>query len=460
MQKFLLVGPWNKVLKEIGALIVTDLYEANYHFERQSIDVIGVNSTVMLERKFPELINQWKSKNPALQLTLVIPGDFSQKLLLDLQTKYQFFKIFQNYSDPTIETYLNLALEKAGLEKQYESYQKLWDDQNRQLDTLQSTLQEKIEKRTKFLVDSRRKLFLTNARIESFRKAITAVYLAPTEKELERNLNEELLRAFDIQWIKVVRSPYNKDFEKQSQDNLDFHYLKIPLHHNNQDIGSIFFMRSLSKPFIKEETEFLSRLAEAVSLSLDRIEQAKRLNEIHKYWKDLFQAITDPILLIDEEFNIIQTNKQHVEKNVKCYQFLFQKDSPCETCKRGTNFEIKHSAFDGKDYSVSGQNIQLEGATYSIHFYRDTTAENKLKETIAAMAPKAELGILSSSLAHEINNPLSGLLSFTQIMLMDLNRSHPLFDDLKLIEKSVKMCSDKINQLLVQARFGQKESDF
>lgn len=449
IHKFLLVGPWPKYLTEMGAVIVNDLYEANYQFDRSQIDVLGINLTAMLEKRFFDLFIKWKQNNPHLQIVAVIPSDFSKKALLDLQWKYSFVKIFTSYSDKSLERYLNLSLERSYQEKQFESYKSLLEEQNQNLVKLRLSLDEKIEKRTKFLVESRRKLFLTNIRIETFRKALTAVYLSHTLDELEKNLNDELLRIFEIQWIKVYPSPKDELFVKDLESQLQYQYLRFRIHRQNSEIGSVFFMRSIQKPFAKEESEFLARITEAVSLATERFENRIKLEKIHNYWKTLFYAIKDAIILVDADYNIIQTNLDNFISPKKCYEFLFAKQSPCEGCQMGQKFEISNK---DESFDVAGQPVILAGKKYAIHYYRNITKKHHLENEIIELAPKAELGILSSSIAHEINNPLAGLLSYTQLLLMDLNDKDPIYTDLKSIEAAIKKCAEIVNNLLVNTR--------
>ncbi|MBL7544968.1 MAG: histidine kinase [Bdellovibrionaceae bacterium] len=449
IHKFLLVGPWPKSLAEIGAVIVNDLYEANYQFDRSQIDVLGINLTAVLEKRFFDLYTKWKQNNPHLQVVVVIPSDFSKKSLLDLQWKYSFSKIFTSYSDKNIEQYLNLSLEKSYQEKQFENYRSLLEEQSKKLEKLKYSLDDKIEKRTKFLVESRRKLFLTNIRIESFRKALTAVYQSHNLAELEKNLNEELLRTFEIQWIKILFAPQDEQFVKELESQLQYQHLRFRVHKQNNEIGSVFFMRSLQKPFAKEESEFLARVAEAVSIATERFENRVKLERIHDYWKTLFNAIKDAIILIDPEYNIIQTNMEKFDGQKKCHEFLFGKSSPCEGCRLGQKFEIQHI---NESFEVAGQLVVLEGRRYAIHYYRNTTKKHELEKELLELAPKAELGILSSSIAHEINNPLGGLLSYTQLLLMDTNESSPMHTDLKSMEIAIKKCAEIVNNLLVNTR--------
>lgn len=67
----------------------------------------------------------------------------------------------------------------------------------------------------------------------------------------------------------------------------------------------------------------------------------------------------------------------------------------------------------------------------------------------------ASLGKLSSSVAHEINNPLSGILVYNKLIYKQLNSSdfhHPkkemILKNLKLIEAETKRCGDIVRGLL------------
>ncbi len=75
----------------------------------------------------------------------------------------------------------------------------------------------------------------------------------------------------------------------------------------------------------------------------------------------------------------------------------------------------------------------------------------------------ASLGKLSSSVAHEINNPLSGILIYNKLIYKQLNNSeffHPkkesILKNLKLIESETKRCGDIVKGLL---DFSRKDQD-
>lgn len=454
INKFLLIGPWNPKLQEMGSILAKDLYEANYHFTRSNYDVIGINLTSLLEKKFVDYYTEWKSINPYLKLVAVIPKDFSKNIFINLHHKFSFFKIFYSYNDPEIENDLNLTLEKVYFDKQIESYKSLLEEQNKSLEKLKSDLEEKIEKRTKYLIESRKKLFLTNYRIEAFRKTITAIFKSNNINELEVKLNQELLQTFEIQWVKIYEEPDDKYFSEELKSKMDYDFLKLPIFWQNVEVGSVFFMRAKIKPFKKEETEFLSRITEAVSLSLERIEKNYKMEIIKNHWEATFKAIKEPVVLINNNFEVIQSNLPSDSNKNKCHKLIFNLDHPCKDCEKGSNFKLDNN---NDHFEVLSQNILIEKQEYFINSYNNINEKLKLESKILLMAPDAELGIISSSLAHEMNNPLAGLLSFTQLILMDLTSEDPIYYDLKEIEQAAKRCRDIVDNLLVFSRINDTE---
>lgn len=75
----------------------------------------------------------------------------------------------------------------------------------------------------------------------------------------------------------------------------------------------------------------------------------------------------------------------------------------------------------------------------------------------------ASLGKLSSSVAHELNNPLSGILIYTKLVYKQLNnpnfqyiKKESMLNNLKLIETETKRCGDIVKGLL---DFSRKDQD-
>jgi signal transduction histidine kinase len=71
-----------------------------------------------------------------------------------------------------------------------------------------------------------------------------------------------------------------------------------------------------------------------------------------------------------------------------------------------------------------------------------------MERQIIHSAKMAELGTIGSSIAHEINNPLAGLLSFIQLIKMDLTGKEDFYEDIIEMESGARRCKSIVQNLL------------
>jgi signal transduction histidine kinase len=235
----------------------------------------------------------------------------------------------------------------------------------------------------------------------------------------------------------------------------------VPLFSGHTHVGSIYFFRDIQLGFAKQDYDFLSKLTEAVGLSLHRMSTLQEAEAISLQWSATFDAISDPLIILTKDFEILQANKAADPQSElirgdgkKCYQLLFQRTTPCLGCRMGGDFRIKDDS-KVSTYEVSSHllppSVESDVATY-VHLYRDVTDQLKIEKQILESSKLTELGTIGSSIAHELNNPIGGILNFAQLIKMDISPDDHLYADVCAIEEGARKCRDIIQNLLTFAR--------
>jgi PAS domain S-box-containing protein len=78
----------------------------------------------------------------------------------------------------------------------------------------------------------------------------------------------------------------------------------------------------------------------------------------------------------------------------------------------------------------------------------------KLEKKLQQAQKMKAIGTLAGGVAHDLNNILSGIVSYPDLILMDLPRQSPLFEPIQTIQESGKKAAAIVQDLLTLARRG------
>jgi len=111
---------------------------------------------------------------------------------------------------------------------------------------------------------------------------------------------------------------------------------------------------------------------------------------------------------------------------------------------------------EGRDHYFQTVRFPLtdhSGATIGVcTIARDVTSEKDLNDQLVQAAKLAAVGRLAAGVAHEINNPLTGILAFAEDMMEDLPEEHTHHSDLRVIVRETIRCREIVRNLLDFAR--------
>lgn len=189
----------------------------------------------------------------------------------------------------------------------------------------------------------------------------------------------------------------------------------------------------------------------------------------------IFNGITEPIIHIDRDFKILRINLSGIEFSKKeqeeellgrhCYEAIYGRDEICPYCPRKINPESQNfnELFPrdekGKRKSISRE-ILYKNTSHTQNLYLDfypiETSEDNLtvlekisditsikekEEESLRMRNLASIGVLVSGIAHELNNPLTGINLTLQNLQNSLKNS-----SIEFIEKRLEMIRNDVNR--------------
>jgi PAS domain S-box-containing protein len=194
------------------------------------------------------------------------------------------------------------------------------------------------------------------------------------------------------------------------------------------------------------------------------------------YSMALNDLIQEEVLVIDHRFRIIDTNDAFLEKfgltrdqviGQFCYKITHHLENPCsgedhpcpliqtlESEKPSQTTHI-HLDRDGRRiyYSISTYPLIEQGDVIgAVEISRDITKDINVQKVMMQQEKLASVGRLSAGVAHEINNPLTTILTTAMLIQEELDPADATYEEMSVIANEALRCRKIVTNLLDFAR--------
>ena len=219
-----------------------------------------------------------------------------------------------------------------------------------------------------------------------------------------------------------------------------------------------------------EDLDAVSVCTDMLSASLDRAGLFEKVLHAKKEWERTADAIRDVVMIIDRDWIVRRGNRRLAElgsvpvevlQGKKCHALLASHREICPSCPAVVTFETgqestakvprqeREAVFQVWSYPILDASGNLESVAV---YEKDITDYKRMQQQLVHAEKMGVLGQLAAAVAHELNNPLSGVISFSQILLKEMDPGLPFVEDLRNIEHAALRCKKIVEDLLAFAR--------
>ena len=194
--------------------------------------------------------------------------------------------------------------------------------------------------------------------------------------------------------------------------------------------------------------------------------------------------IKEDVIIIGSDYRIKDINDSMLERlgiefedaiGRYCYEITHHQNVPCSGKKHPCPLEevletwepsqSTHVHLDKDDneicYSISCYPLFQEGGvTGAIEISRDITEDINMQKIMMRQEKLASVGRLSAGVAHEINNPLTTILTTAMLIQEDLDPDDPTYEELELVANETLRCRKIVTSLLDFARQTKPEKKY
>lgn len=183
-------------------------------------------------------------------------------------------------------------------------------------------------------------------------------------------------------------------------------------------------------------------------------------------WQTAFDSIVDPISILDRDFKVVRANRAFADlfkiepkelPGQPCYRLVHGTTAPITGCPFQKTIETKGPA--GTEFFEPHLGLHLEedtsplydnnsNLTGCVHIIRDVTEKKRREGKLIVTDRLASVGQMAGGIAHEINNPLTSVICFSDLLLSRGDLPADARENLEIIGKEARRIAGAVKELL------------
>jgi two-component system, NtrC family, sensor kinase len=247
--------------------------------------------------------------------------------------------------------------------------------------------------------------------------------------------------------------------------------------------------KETDEPFNSEDLALLAAVAGQVATAIENGRlyrqlhlKAEELGRMREFNENILESLDDGLVVFDAEERIIRWNLAledfyGIARESAVGRTLTEMfDAPFVEALRATRQEHPYGATlrrvplfsrkgdDGR-ILVNATEVPLQNAAGdeavvgTLLLIEDITDQVRLEEQLQISEKMASIGLLAAGVAHEVNTPLTGISSFTQMLLEGADQNDPRTALLEKIERQTFRAAKIVNGLLNLSRPGSASNE-
>jgi two-component system NtrC family sensor kinase len=227
---------------------------------------------------------------------------------------------------------------------------------------------------------------------------------------------------------------------------------------------------SRDRKFTEEEILRAEALAHQAAIALENAELFQVISRSQREWETTFDAMQDCVSVHDTTGKVIRANvalarrlKTIPQKIIGryCSEIYDPESSHAKVCRHTHSLlseaiiveELALPVMEGVfQLSVSPWHDKNNRLVGSIHVAKDISNEKQLQQQLIQSEKLSAIGELISGIAHELNNPLTGVMGYSQLLQLRKDLDDRAKDSLLKINNLALRCQKIVQNLLSFAR--------